>query len=204
MLLDDLHNDILPLQEFEMPAEEAWVLQYSEMYEFKDVVFSQFEARLKDHRKQVTRNKTSQILEMGAYENDRALYPRATHDQRGNLVFDVHEAKALLVEDIADGLNDHMTADALWDLRTPYQDFSLDYFRRRFRQEIRAKKFKFYLECKRAEKQRKRGLKPEAPLYDSEEEGDNDVGNADSNNADSNNADSNNDNNGDDNMMVDL
>ena len=36
----------------EMPAESAWTI-YSQLEEFKGVVFSQFKERLKDHRQQV-------------------------------------------------------------------------------------------------------------------------------------------------------
>ncbi len=49
IILGDLQTGILPIDPGEMSAAEAWEVCYRNMAEFNDVVFSQFEERLRDH-----------------------------------------------------------------------------------------------------------------------------------------------------------
>ena len=169
MLFEDLERGILPLTEDELSAEDAWNSVYVHMPEFIMVAFSQFEARLKDHRKQVTKLKVAASTQQDAFERDRGLHPRRTHDRRGRLVFDMSSAKAKLREDVSNDAHLNTSPTRLHRSRPEYQQFSLDEFRPRIYQEVRRQKFIYYLACKRAQKQQQRGL-PDTWEESSEEE----------------------------------
>jgi hypothetical protein len=172
IILDDLRSGKLPLTEEELPTWEAWE-SYQGMPEFGHVVYSQFEARLKDHRKQVSRSLGSATLQQQAYEHDRQLHPPQTHNQHGKRNFNMSSAKPLLVEDVQNELHESMTVEELWLSREEYQEWEIGVFRRRLSQQIRASKFLYYLEYKRAKKALKRGKKSQYSENDSEEEDDN-------------------------------
>ena len=93
---------------------------------------------------------------VSALEHDRRLNPRRTKNARGEPVFDSTKAKAFLKEDVKDGKHKRMKPCQLQKTRKVYQLFRLDIFRQRIYQEVRAQKFNFYLEIKRAEKMRTR------------------------------------------------
>lgn len=78
IILEDLIGGILPLEEHELSAEEAWEMCYQHMAEFvtAGVVFSQFEARLKDHRRQVKKDLMQSRKGEEAMKKDRLLFPR--------------------------------------------------------------------------------------------------------------------------------
>ena len=148
MILEDLEpggwldgqDDLLPLEIFQF---------YKLFPEFEKVVFDQFEKRLKDHRQQASRDKSTAARDAMAVGNDRDLNPRQHIDTKGRLVFDVHPAKLLLRQDVKDKLNENMSALELQLMRHEYQLFGLDHFRRRIYQEVRRQKFIFYLNLKR-------------------------------------------------------
>jgi hypothetical protein len=50
IILEDLETGVLPVDASKMSATEAWEVCYSHMTEFVEVVFSQFDAQLRDHR----------------------------------------------------------------------------------------------------------------------------------------------------------
>ena len=75
VLLGDLENKILPLDEDELPALEAWRLTYSEMDEFKEVPYAQFERQLKAHRKQVEKRWDEAIEDKARFLNFRLEFP---------------------------------------------------------------------------------------------------------------------------------
>ena len=168
IVLEDLDGQVLPLEDDVVSAQEAWDDIYSHLPEFRDVVFSQFKARLKDHRKQVGRKHQAVYSQLHAYEHDRRLYPRQTHNQHGERVFDLSAAKPLLREDVVDEKHIEMTVEALHNSRPEYREWNLGIFRRRLRQEIRTQKWYYYLDWKRAKKRQKRGLRNEDPGPDSE------------------------------------
>ena len=171
IIIDDLRSGRLPLDAAELTADEAWDLQYVHMPEFATVVFSQFKKRLKDHRKQIARQVGSSLHQYQAFQRDRQIHPRQTHNRRGELVFDLSPAKELLVNDVKAEKHIEMTPeDLFWSRQEYYEHFKLDYFRRRLRQQVRASKFNYYLQWKQACKAEKRGKKSQDPRYDSEEE----------------------------------
>ena len=120
ILLDDLQRGLLPVEAHELSAEEAWDLVYQHMAEFVTVVFSQFEARLRDHRRQVQKNMIRATSESEALAHDRLLFPRSNVNDRGEPVFDLSPAKLLLRGDVTAGLHNHMTPSELQHSRNEY------------------------------------------------------------------------------------
>ena len=55
MIIEDLVQGILPLEDSEMSAEEAWT-HYEKEEAFENIVFGQFKERLVAHRKQVKKS----------------------------------------------------------------------------------------------------------------------------------------------------
>ena len=80
-----------------MPAQVAWDTTYKNMAEFANVPFAQFEARLKDHRKQVKDKK----------------------DSAGWIDWRNSEPRAILIEDLVGGIlsldDDEIPAQVAWD-----------------------------------------------------------------------------------------
>ena len=156
IILEDLEEGILSLDENEVSAEDAWEV-YRHLPEFvaPGVVFSQFKERLKDHRKQVMKRRNQSEREIQALAHDRQLYPRQTHNHRGEPVFDLSIAKQFLKEDVRNNKHTTMTPSELQKTRPEYMTFKPNKFKHRIYQEVRRQKFIFYLELKRAKKQQK-------------------------------------------------
>ena len=149
-MLDDLEEGILPVDPDAVSAQEAWESCYRHMPEFVDVVFTQFEARLKDYRKKVGEQTVLAAHELRSLEHDRHMFPRQTTNNRGEPVFDLSAAKLLLRSDIADGKHSSMTPHQLQQSRREYEPFSAKVFRKRIYQEIGRVKFLHHLEKRRA------------------------------------------------------
>ena len=155
IIMDDLEKGLLPVDEEEMSAEEAWSICYQHLAEFVSagVVFDQFfKERLRDHRKQVRGQKTRATQEEEAMVHDRAIFPPQTTNHCGEPVFDVSEAKMLLRGDVADGKHLTMQPALLQQSRREYHPFKPRKFKERIYQELRRIKFINYLKQKRAEK----------------------------------------------------
>jgi hypothetical protein len=177
IILEDLATGTLPIDNDVVSAEEAWNEMYCAMPEFEHVVFSQFEARLKDHRMQVARLQNASTHFLDSFRHDQELRsrgilrPQGTHDRAGRRIFDRSAAKPLLKEDVIDEKHLQLTAEELHSSRQEYREWPLPIFKKRLRQAIHTQKFLYYLNWKRAKKQQKRGLRSEDPGVDSEEEG---------------------------------
>jgi hypothetical protein len=157
IILDDLDRGVLPVDEAELSAEEAWDLVYSQMYEFirpETVVFSQFKERLRDHRKKQGALVTRAAWESEALAHDRRLFPRRTENNRGEPVFDLSAAKLLLRADVAEGKQNRMTPGQLQKSRVEYEPFSTVKFKHRIYQEVRRQKFINYLNMRREQGKR--------------------------------------------------
>ena len=152
IILDDLESGILPVDAAELSAEEAWEI-YEQMAEFVEVVFSQFEARLKDHRRRAKEQVNRSARESEALAHDRCLFPRQMENGRGEQVFDLSAAKLLLRADVEDGKHLRMTPMQLQMTREEYSHFRARVFKHRIYQEVRRKKFINYLELKRAKEE---------------------------------------------------
>ena len=99
---------------------------------------------------------------MEILERDRALKPAAVRDGRGRKVFYLTEAAKQLKEDVAAELHLAMPMKEFFRSRDVCHDdeWDLDYFAARVRQEVATQKFQYYLEWKRAKKEREKGLEP--------------------------------------------
>jgi hypothetical protein len=181
IIMDDLLCGILPVSDDEISAEEAWELQYEHMAEFirDGVVFSQFKARLADHRAKVLKNMAQSTYERDALTHDRLLHPRQMVNHRGAPVFDLSPAKLQLREDIEDGKHLRMSPSQLRQSRIAiYGMFGLSEFKRRIYQAVRREKFINWMDDKRQKKylsqfqkkllkkQKKKQPEPEAEAED--------------------------------------
>jgi len=149
ILLDDLLCGVLPVEASELSAEQAWIICYSQMAEFASVPFSQFKARLQDHRKQVKERLARSRAEEIALTHDRTIFPRQLRNSRGELVFDLAPAKLLLRRDMKANKHKQMTPKELQSTRDEYSGFNSRKFKERIYQEIRRNKFINYLNAKR-------------------------------------------------------
>lgn len=149
ILLTELDDGILgPSEKIVLPR-IAWV-DFKDMPAFKWVTYSQFSRALRVYRKDTSDGKKRAMLEQNALDRDRILHPRKTRDCRGNLVFDLSEAKDLLREDVKNGLHLRMKPSALRNSRPEYQRcFGPVVFKERIYQEVRRTKFLNWLEDKR-------------------------------------------------------
>lgn len=147
-IIEDLVQGILPVKESKMSAEEAWT-HYASEEGFENIVFSQFENRLKAHRKQVKATIAKSRYEEECLRHDRNLFPRKEVDDDGDPFFDLHPAKQLLEEDIITN-NKHkkMKPEELRQSRDEYKVFPKEKFRPRVYQAIRRQRFLNYLKLK--------------------------------------------------------
>jgi hypothetical protein len=111
------------------PAEDIFPW-HKQLPAFEKVVFSQFEARLKDHRM------------AAAKDVHRATHPRQTRNEKGELVFDMHPAKLLSKEDIENKLHltTHNAPGKLQASRVECKLFKPKQFGERTQQEIKLQK----------------------------------------------------------------
>lgn len=152
IIMEDLQEGILSLDENVTSAEEAWDTCYRHIAEFSSVVFDQFKARLKDNRRQVQALLNRSEMEARALVHDRQLYPRQMHNDRGEPVFDLREAKEFLRKDVKANRHITMKPSEFQRTRTAYMAFKPRIFKDRIYQEVRRKKYLYYLEKKHAEK----------------------------------------------------
>jgi hypothetical protein len=151
VILDDLRRGALPTN---ISAEVAFKF-YKKMPEFDEVCFEQFKARLKDHRKQATKQWMLNAQEEEAFERDRRLYPPSRNqNKQGKLIFDEFPAKQLLREDVKDKVHERLSPSQFQASRPEYKVFESKMFRHRIYQEIRRQKFIFHCELHRRTKGR--------------------------------------------------
>jgi hypothetical protein len=149
ILLEDLEPGSLLEDQQHRPAEALWRF-YKTLPEFAGVPFAQFKKQLDKYVKNVGYGKEMAERDAKALRHDRAVHPRRSRNQRGELVFDMHVAKDLLQRDVKDGKHLTMKPSALRRTRPAYMEFSQTVFRHRIYQEVRRNKFLHYLDLKRA------------------------------------------------------
>ena len=146
VLLGDLENYILPLDDDEYSAAEAWRDVYSRMAEFEEVPFKQFEKQLKAHRKQVQRREDEAIADELRLANFRIDFPAP-------VTFRGSPTHVLLRKDVEEEMEQgdgyEMAADIFQSLRPEYEAMPSREFGQRLRQERRYRKFCNHLEAKR-------------------------------------------------------
>jgi hypothetical protein len=149
ILLEDLEPEGFMFGKDHVSAEEAWLF-YSTLPEFSLVVFTQFKARLKDHRTQANKQSQASQRDVRALAHDMAIYPRQRHNERGEAVFDLSAAKLLLREDVRNNIHSTMFPSVFQQTRPEYCVFEPCIFKHRIYQEVRRQKFLHFLELKRA------------------------------------------------------
>jgi hypothetical protein len=152
IIIQDLEEKLLPLNENEMSAKEAWDTIYQYTAEFANVPFHQFKAHLNNHRKQVRARLEISFTEEMALAHDQLLHPRKTHNHHGEQVFDHSPAKQCLRDDVKNKVHTTMSALELQATRPEYRGFKPNKFRDRISQEVRQQKFLHYLELQRTKK----------------------------------------------------
>lgn len=147
---EDLEPGGILYEQDHITAERAWEF-YKNLPEFIQgkVVFSQFKARLADHRNQA--KKFNELAERDAMyvANDRIIHEKPTLNCKGELQFNSHPAKDLLREDVGNDLHVGVAPSVLQASRPEYMEFSLKVFDQRLRQELRRKKYINYLRADR-------------------------------------------------------
>jgi hypothetical protein len=91
---------------------EVWEF-YKTLPQFNTVVESQFVVRLRDHRTKASEYLHQTLQEEQYFARDRLLYPRQSHNERGEPVFDKSPGKALLREDVSNGIHTTMSVARL-------------------------------------------------------------------------------------------
>ena len=109
-----------------------------------------------------------------ALAHDRTLYPRQTHNHRGQPVFDLSPAKQRLQEDVKNNLHTTMSSSELQATRPEYRNLNPNKFKDRIPQEVRRQKFLHYLELERSKKFMDRKLRGGTDLRGGTKDDDND------------------------------
>jgi hypothetical protein len=156
IIIADLEAGILDVDA--PSAKNAWDECYSKLAEFANVPFEQFQKRLADHRDQHQRQLSKATMEEILYERDKLMHTRQDRNNRGELVFDLHPAKLLLREDVESGENERMTPSDFQGTRPEYMLFKPNKFKERIYQEVKRKKYLYYLELKRLQEKKKRAV----------------------------------------------
>jgi hypothetical protein len=93
---------------------------------FNEIDFSQFAARLTDYVVKDNQRRDRSKIEYGWFAQYRELYPRQLRNERGELVLNLHEAKALLRADVKAGKHASMVPSHFQGRRTEYEEFDGD------------------------------------------------------------------------------
>lgn len=152
IIMEDLEPGGILHQRENISAADVWEF-YKSFPQFEKVVWSQFEERFKDHRKQASKRLHQSTQEELDFARDRELHPRQSHNHRGEPVFDLSPAQALLREDVKNKVHTRMQPSELQASREEYKAFKPAKFRQRIYQEVRYQKYIYYLNDKRAKQQ---------------------------------------------------
>ena len=121
ILLDNLCKNIIPLDNIELSAEQAWQQKYSVLPPFALVPFSQFKRQLKAHREQIRKKQNSQDSKVVSTESN-SCKPIKKIKWLGS------KARFTLLCDIEKGfisLTNEQTAEHLWNTRySKQQEFA--------------------------------------------------------------------------------
>lgn len=152
IVIDDLEAGVISLDETDS-AEDLFYGMYCHTPEFiaEQVGFHQFKQQLSDHRKQLKPKMEAPSWEAAALAHDRLLFPKKTHNHRGEKIFYWSDAFNLLKQDVAEKKHLQMTPTDLRLMRTEYQDFSLAIFDQRIRQAVRKERLINWKNDKREE-----------------------------------------------------
>ena len=131
----DIADGIIPA---DMTDEDA--KQVRSLYEYMNN--DKFKSRLKSMRKAVDDAKERAEKDAAALLHDRLIYPRPTHNHRGEPQWADHEASTLLELDVSNGAHEGKSPYELWMTRLQYQEFLLETFRGHLYQEGQTQKWR--------------------------------------------------------------
>jgi hypothetical protein len=124
ILLDDLlPPDGILFGKDHVAPEGVWDF-YRTQEGFQDVVFDQFQERLKSHHKQVSKTYVKSHEEEAALARDRLIYPRQPTNNMGKLVFDTTPVRGLMREDVKHKRHVGLTPSQLQYIHGPSMAFS--------------------------------------------------------------------------------
>lgn len=172
IVMDDLRAGLISLDESDTAEELFYGLyQFTAEFTSEQVGFEQFKARLKDHREALQKKTDASCWESIALAHDRSLFPKKTHNSRGEKIFYWSRAMALLKQDVAEKKHLTMTPTELRASRpVEYGEFTLPIFDGRIRQAVRRERLINWKSDQREEKTQGRkelrkelGLNPLTP-----------------------------------------
>ena len=110
------------------------------LYEYMDP--AKFKSRLQGMRKAVLEARKRASEDEAALLKDRLLFPRPTHNHRGEPQWADHEASTLLEIDVSNNAHEGKQPIEVWDSRVQYKQFTLETFRGHLYQEIHTQKWR--------------------------------------------------------------
>ena len=152
ILLADVEEGQLPGK---VSVEDAWEF-YKHLPAFSEVPINQFKKQLNAHRDQVRTRKERLGDEEAALKQFKKLNPPKTHNNKGEVVFDMTPGKMVLRKDIEEGKHLGMTMSDFYNSRKEYTCITKRKFKERVHQETRRKKFIHYLTTKTAEEKKEK------------------------------------------------
>jgi hypothetical protein len=145
LLEKDLVSGDIPLDVNVMDAREVYV----QRPEFADFEYDHFRDRLRYLRNQIKEKKNSATLASTALARDRQIYPKPSHNHRGEPRWEGSETERLLRLDMDDGKDKRMKPIDLYRSRREYnENYTLDVFRKHIDQEQRRRKMLAYYATK--------------------------------------------------------
>jgi hypothetical protein len=145
LLEKDLISGDIPLDVNVMEAREVYI----QRPEFADFEYNHFRDRLRYLRNQIKEKKDDATSASVALAHDRQIYPKASHNQRGEPRWEGSEMERLLRLDMDAGKDKSMKPIALYQSRKEYNEScALSLFRKHIDQEQRRRKMLAYYASK--------------------------------------------------------
>ena len=130
IMLQDAEEGFLVGKEYTETFSKQAFQVYKKMDEFVKVVFSQFDARLKDYLKNGKAAAARSARDDKAMQAFRMHHPKRLFNRHGQRVFYTSAAKQLLHQDIEEERQHILTPQELHESHPEYKKFDLDTFRR--------------------------------------------------------------------------
>lgn len=148
LLIKDLTSGNIPLDPKEMEPAQV----YLQRPEFASFAYEHFRDRLRDLRAQIRASKHCASSDSAALAHDRRIYPKKTHNHRGEPRWEGSEAERLLKQDMDEGKNKTLKPIDLHQSRKEYKLYPLTVFRKHIDQEERRRKYIAYCRARAAKK----------------------------------------------------
>jgi hypothetical protein len=141
LLTQDLISGEIPLDSDDMQP----MIVYHQRPEFIDFEYTRFRDRLRELRNQIIEKTARAASDSAAHARDRQIYPKPTHNHRGEPRWEGSEAERLLRVDMDENKHKNMKPMELYNTREEYYDnYKLVVFRKHIDQEERCRKFLVY------------------------------------------------------------